>query len=50
MYYFFFYWFCVPKLWIEVELWFEEKKTGGIMTCGMNDGDRVKFVLKAPTN
>ena len=28
---------CIPKLWIEFELSFEEKKTCDIMTCGMNN-------------
>ena len=45
-----FFRFCVPKLWIEFELWFEKKKkkkkkqkkkrkkkTCGIMTCGTNN-------------
>ena len=35
-----FFWFCVPKLWKEFELWFEKKKkkkTCGIMTRGTNN-------------
>ena len=32
-----FVWFFVSKLWIEYELWFEEKKACGIMTCGMDN-------------
>ena len=35
------FWLCVPKLWIEFELWCEggeeKKKTCGIMICGMNN-------------
>ena len=32
-------WFCVPKLWIESELWFEgeKKRTFGITTCEMSN-------------
>ena len=40
-----FFWFCVPILWIEFEVWPDKKKkrkkirreTCGIMTCGMNN-------------
>ena len=37
-----FFWLCVPKLWIEFELWFEKKekekkKSCGIMFCGINN-------------
>ena len=35
--FFFFFRFCVPKLWIEFELQFEiyNQKTCGLMTCGL---------------
>ena len=33
----FWFWFCVPKLRIEFELSSGERRTRGIMTCGMNN-------------
>ena len=43
-----FFWFCVPKLWIEFELWFEREKKKDLWYNDLWNkslDDRLKFVF-----